>query len=132
MLPWEERDRMLRRGEAAAAILEAERRVQGLRWYSILDFDEPGVLDFVRRVWDFDPVRHLERCRCPILAVWGADDTIVPVERSRAIFAEALGARAELVVLPGADHQLRVEQDAWGSAALPLIADWIRSRAAGA
>jgi pimeloyl-ACP methyl ester carboxylesterase len=130
---WEERDRRLRRGEAAAAILEAERRVQGQRWYSILDFDEPGVLDFVGRVWDFDPAPQLERCRCPILAIWGADDTIVPVERSRAIFAEALGARAELVVLPGADHQLRVEQDAaWGSAALPFIADWIRSRGAGA
>lgn len=130
---WEERDRKLEQSEAAAAILAEEREVRDEPWYPILDFETPDVLDFVRRNWTFDPLPYLKRCRCPVLAVWGAKDGIVPVERSRAIFAEVLGARAELVVLPHSDHQLRVGKGApWGSAALPLIADWIRSRADGA
>jgi len=70
---WKERDRRLRSNEAAAAILETERRVQ----------NEDG------------PSRP--------------------------------GRTAQ------PDHHLRVEPDAaWGSAALPLVADWIRSRAADA
>jgi dipeptidyl aminopeptidase/acylaminoacyl peptidase len=126
---WDERDRRLEQGEPAPAILAAERRVRQQPWYSVLDFGEPEILDFVRRNWKFDPVPYLKRCRCPMLAVWGAGDAIVPVERSRAIFEAVLGARAELVVLPGSDHHLRADEDApWGSVALPLIADWVRSR----
>jgi pimeloyl-ACP methyl ester carboxylesterase len=129
---WEERDRRLERGDPAAAILADEREVRDEPWYPILDFDTPDVLDFVGRNWTFDPVPHLKRCRCPVLAVWGAEDGIVPVERSRAIFAEVLGGRVQLVVLPRSGHHLRVGQGApWGSAALPLIADWNRSRADG-
>jgi pimeloyl-ACP methyl ester carboxylesterase len=129
LMRWEARDRRLERGEPAVAILAEEQEVRDEPWYPILDFDEPAVLDFVRRNWTFDPRPHLERCRCPVLAVWGAEDTIVPVERSRAIFAELLGARAELVVVPRSGHHLRIAQDAsWGSAALPLVAEWVRSK----
>jgi uncharacterized protein len=125
---WEERDRRLEEGEPAAAILAAERDVRDEGWYPILNFDEPEVLDFVRQNWTFDPLPHLERCRCPVLAVWGADDTIVPVERSRAIFAELPGAQAELVVVPRSDHLRSAKSAPWGSAVLPLIADWVSSR----
>jgi uncharacterized protein len=130
---WDTRDRRLEQGEPASAILAAERRLREKPWYSVLSFSEPDALDFVRRNWKFDPGPYLERCCCPVLAVWGAKDAIVPVERSRAIFEETLGARAQLVVVPGSDHHLRAERSApWGSAALPLIADWVRSRADGA
>lgn len=79
---WEERDRKLEQSEAAAAILAEEREVRDEPWYPILDFETPDVLDFVRRNWTFDPLPYLKRCRCPVLAVWGAKDGIVPVERA--------------------------------------------------
>jgi fermentation-respiration switch protein FrsA (DUF1100 family) len=67
-----------------------------------------------RHHYPFLPVRWLlrdrfavadavSRVRVPTLIVVGADDSIVPPEQSRRVFAAAAGPK-ELVVVPGADH----------------------------
>ena len=58
----------------------------------------------------FDPLAAWRSVSVPILAVWGEQDHIVPVEESRAALSEVLrqpGKRsATLFVVPGADHDL--------------------------
>jgi pimeloyl-ACP methyl ester carboxylesterase len=125
---WHERDQRIRRGESLEAILAATRRYRDEPWYGYVAFDEPGVLDFVRRIYEFDVVPYLERCQCPLLAVWGAADSIVPVEESQRIFERALekagNALCEFIVVPGADHGLRGGEIERGEV-IGLIADWI-------
>jgi hypothetical protein len=80
---------------------------------------------------DHDPVPVLEATRCPVLAVFGEHDPVLPVDRSVAAYRAALARRpvgdAEVVVVPSADHRLRV-----GSGVPPAILDriteWIVSR----
>lgn len=37
---------------------------------------------FLQRILDYDPLPALERVRCPILALFGERDTIVPVQKA--------------------------------------------------
>lgn len=52
---------------------------------------------------DFDPVPGFAHVRCPVLAMWGADEECVPREVSRQRWG-ASGADATLVDLPGCGH----------------------------
>ena len=64
---------------------------------------------FASALMGYDPRPALERLRAPTLAVFGADDTITPVEESVAAFHEVV--RADLLqveVFSGADHRLEV------------------------
>jgi pimeloyl-ACP methyl ester carboxylesterase len=58
---------------------------------------------------DYDPRPALERLEVPILAAFGAEDPIVPVEESIAVFREAV--RPDLLqveVFEGAGHRLEI------------------------
>jgi uncharacterized protein len=87
-------------------------------------------LELMRRWLDHDPRAALERIRCPVLAVFGADDPIVPVEASVAVFRGARAGRPgglEVTVLAGADHRLRVAGGGVHSAYLDRLAAWIEA-----
>ena len=63
----------------------------------------------MRALVDYDPRAALERIDVSVLALFGADDTIVPVTESVAVYEEAV--RPELLtvaVFPGADHRVLV------------------------
>ncbi|MFI9815946.1 alpha/beta hydrolase family protein [Saccharothrix variisporea] len=69
---------------------------------------------FLKRKLDHDPVPDAVRLRCPHLAIFGADDQLVPVADSIHLFGTAAGhpdrdRRATLTVevFPGADHRVR-------------------------
>lgn len=64
-----------------------------------------GVLESVGRL-DLTPL--LPRVRCPALVVAAGEDRIFPVARSQALAAALPAAR--LVVLPGAGHNVAIEQ----------------------
>ena len=51
----------------------------------------------------FDNLGNVTRARCPVLVVHGDKDVTIPTAMGRAL-AERLGARGELYVIPGADH----------------------------
>jgi uncharacterized protein len=57
---------------------------------------------------DYDPGPALERIRAPVLAVFGADDPITPVEESAAAFREAVRPNLlQVEIFAGADHRLQ-------------------------
>jgi pimeloyl-ACP methyl ester carboxylesterase len=82
-----------------------------------------------RTKMDIDPTTFLKQVRIPVFALWGGNDRLVPVERSRAAVAGALvrggNRNATLIVVPGADHSLNRP---WGPnpdpASLEAMLDW--------
>lgn len=127
---WRQADEDLRRGLAAPVIAKRQHAFRGCPWYSYMTFDDAAIIRFIERIWSFDPVPYLERCRCPLLAVWGGEDDLVPVGPSREIFGRALrragNTSASLRVFPGADHGLRSLADGQEIPGLiELFAEWI-------
>jgi pimeloyl-ACP methyl ester carboxylesterase len=68
--------------------------------------------DWYRTKMDYSPVPALERLGVAVLAVWGDQDVLVPVEASRAAVASARDRvdhpGDSLLVVAGADHALQV------------------------
>lgn len=87
---------------------------------------------------DYDPVPALESVTCPMLAIWGDKDVVVPVEKSVTVFDEALKRAGNedytLRVFPNLDHGLqpppaeRRSDDEFDTRFLETIADWILER----
>jgi fermentation-respiration switch protein FrsA (DUF1100 family) len=86
----------------------AIRRSRGCRWFAPKRDSVEG-LDFVRRVLDYDPVPVLHALRCPLLAIFGAADRLVPVADSVRLIEAALtrANTAQIVVFPDCDHGIR-------------------------
>lgn len=82
----------------------------------------------------YDPVAALERITCPILALFGERDILVPAARSAQEFERAL-ARAgnrdvTIRVFPEADHRIRVgDPPQFAPGYLDLMGAWLRQRA---
>ena len=78
----------------------------------------------------------LEKLRVPFLAVFGSEDTVVPVEKSVRVLraaAEASGNGAVTVrAFPGGDHGLQRREPGGGRSFVPgyfeLLEQWMRSR----
>jgi len=91
---------------------------------------DPRELDLIRRWADHDPRPALERITCPLLALFGGAERVVPVTESEAVYREAFARRPELLrieILPGADHRLMVgTPPALHPAYASILADWIR------
>lgn len=70
--------------------------------------DDPALWPLILEINDFDPRPALERIRVPVLALFGAEDSIVPVEASVSVYLEAV--RKELLtveVIAGGDHRVQ-------------------------
>jgi pimeloyl-ACP methyl ester carboxylesterase len=70
----------------------------------------------------------MARLRCPVLAVFGRDDPIVPVEQSVSVFREAVDDHGALdvEVMPGAGHRLEVDPSGrLAPGYLEMLAAWI-------
>lgn len=67
--------------------------------------DQP-LWTFAGRILDHDPAPALSRLSCPLLALLGGADTVVPVDRSVEVFTATVRADLlDLRVVPGADHR---------------------------
>jgi uncharacterized protein len=103
----------LRRGDDLEEVLADQLSHRDAAWYPVLGDD--GVVEhlaFMARIYDYDPAPALARVTCPLLAIWGARDTYVPVAASAEAFAAGLGKAGNgsfrLEVVPDADHGLRL------------------------
>lgn len=112
-LEWiDERARRMLAGEDVAEVLADQERLSDRAWYAGATqyFDNPLALGFLARNLDFDPVPVLRQVSCPVLALFGGDDTLVPVADSVVAYATHLRALPEsphgIAVFPGADHGL--------------------------
>lgn len=134
-LDWlDERTRRLLTGEPVADVLAYQRRFAGRPWFTIATrhFDTPATMGFLAGIIGFEPATVLPRVPCPVLALFGAADPMIPVPESVAAFATHLPPRPEngIAVFPGADHGLFVDgRRAPGF--FPLLTEFLRRAPSG-
>jgi pimeloyl-ACP methyl ester carboxylesterase len=124
----------LRAGDDPADVLAAEVHLLGTRAAELAEVSSVKELAFFGRIADYDPVPALEALRCPVLAIFGADDVHVPtrasVEAYEAAFARSGHRRHDIVVFPGADHRILVPDAVTGTPRrapgfFELITSWV-------
>lgn len=102
----------LRHGTSAASILQEQAAFSDRAWFATATFvyDTVEGLDFIARILDFDPTTVMPQVRCPLLVLFGGDDTVVPAQTSLRAFAEHLPPHHGhgFAVFPRANHGLFV------------------------
>jgi len=98
-------------------------------WASHL-FLPPMLLDDEgRRLWidemDFDPRPVFARTRVPALLFYGADDGWTPVGPSVEAWRAARGDEVEIVVIPGASHELTLPDGTIAPVYERTVIDWL-------
>jgi hypothetical protein len=72
-----------------------------------------------------DPQDYLTRVRCPVLAAFGADDVLVPAQRSAELYEaylrEAGNEDVKIVVLPGVGHGFGLQAPGYAD----LLSEWL-------
>jgi pimeloyl-ACP methyl ester carboxylesterase len=111
--PYDELMESLRKGATYEDIrkqLDSEHLPALYRKRELILFPEDEELwNFALRNFDYDPRQALERIQVPVLALFGADDRLVPVEESLAVYREAVAPELlRVAVFPGADHRIQV------------------------
>lgn len=93
---------------------------------------DPLELELIRSWLDHDPKVALDQIRVPILAIFGSDDVLVPVEDSAEVFRSSPPGRPEtrtVVVFGGATHRLLVgDPPSLHPDYLPTLVGWIRQQ----
>jgi pimeloyl-ACP methyl ester carboxylesterase len=98
---------------------ELDREIASLEKIKALDDRRPlksGELPkdaLVRHLdFDFDPLPYWERVRCPVLAIWGEADRLVPVSKSVELIKQSLmrggNTNGTFKTYPRASHDLTV------------------------
>ena len=74
------------------------------------------------------PKKYLTAIHCPVLAIWGQDDVLVPARKSAALYRQYLEAAGNrdvtTVVFANAGHSI----DNFGSAYWTTLTQWLRHR----
>ena len=96
----------------------------GQAWLPPTLFDEES-----RRLWieemDFDPRPVFAQVRVPTLLFYGAEDSWTPVEPSVGSWRAARGDEVEIVVVPGAEHDLRLPDGSFAPEYGRTLVDWL-------
>ncbi|MFC8733748.1 alpha/beta fold hydrolase [Luteimicrobium sp. NPDC057192] len=93
----------------------------------------PEVWGLATRIVGHDPVHALRSLDAPLLAVFGGDDGVVPVERSVAVLRGTVGAGLlDVAVLAGGDRRLQDADDAFVPGYPDVVVDFVRRVAADA
>jgi pimeloyl-ACP methyl ester carboxylesterase len=96
----------------------------GQAWLPPTLFDEES-----RRLWieemDFDPRPVFAQVRVPTLLFYGAEDSWTPVEPSVGSWRAARGDEVEIVVVPGAEHDLRLPDGSFTPEYERTLVDWL-------
>ena len=82
-----------------------------------------------RRLWieemDFDPRPSFTQVRVPTLLFYGAEDSWTPVEPSVEAWRTARGDEVEVVVVPGAEHDLTLPDGSFAPEYERTLVDWL-------
>ena len=107
--------------------------------------DNPKFLQFYRGILNFDPVPFWEKVRCPVLAIYGDKDTLVPPSENRPRLEEALRKAGnmglQLQQIPSADHAILFTKSGsmkefpfhtrFAPEFFPILSAWAQKLAAG-
>jgi uncharacterized protein len=98
-------------------------------WWSQV-FLPPVLLDEEgRRLWieemDFDPRAVFARVRVPTLLFYGEADSWTPVEASVAAWRAARGDEVEIVIIPGAEHDLTMPNGTFAIEYERALVEWL-------
>lgn len=89
------------------------------------------VWELMKLTMDHDPLPDLSRLRCPLLAIFGGADPVVPVTESIAAISTVACRRLTVELFPGAGHRINVDSDApFAEGYLQTLTHWIQSTAA--
>jgi uncharacterized protein len=94
----------------------------------------PTLLDEESRwLWieemDFDPRPVFAQVRVPTLLFYGEEDSWTPVEPSIAAWRAARTSEIEIVVIPQAEHDLRLRDGSLAGEYTRILIDWLRRQA---
>ena len=86
--------------------------------------DEEGVRLWVEEM-DFDPRPSFAAVRVPTLLFYGAEDSWTPVEPSVEAWRAARGSDVDVVVVPGAEHDLTLPDGRFAPEYERRLVDWL-------
>jgi pimeloyl-ACP methyl ester carboxylesterase len=118
--------------EIATRFVQPEQNEPWYHYYAIPDSD---MWEYFRRnaQLHYNPLEWLRQVKCPVLAIFGASDLLLPVDSSMELFRQSLAQAGNndvtITVFPHAGHLMT--NPANGELApsfLELIADWLKQR----
>ncbi len=124
------------RGDAYPTVLETLiQPAQREPWYgsfTVEDADDWGLMCHFAAE-RYEPAAALAQVRCPLLAIFGERDPLLPALESAAIYGRALRAAgnrdATTVIFPQGNHRILAgETGAFAPGYLTLLADWTAHR----
>ncbi|MCK0112084.1 alpha/beta hydrolase [Ornithinimicrobium sp. F0845] len=134
---------LMRDGTPPEAILAEQQRHADKPWFetTLVPYDSAEAIRFVSGMIDFDPRQVMPEVRCPVLVLFGADDTLVPAQTSLREYAVHLPSdvRHGYAVFPHANHGLFVadpvdgvdRRDQLAPAYLPTVTAFLADRRTG-
>jgi pimeloyl-ACP methyl ester carboxylesterase len=96
----------------------------GQLWLPPSLLDEEGVRLWIEEM-DYDPRPNFEQVRVPTLSFYGELDSWAPVEASVRAWREARGDGVELVVIPGAEHDLTLPDGTFAPEYDRRLVEWL-------
>ena len=110
---------------AADLLAAADEPWAGKLWLPPSLLDEEGVRLWIEEM-DYDPRPTFEQVRVPTLSFYGELDSWAPVEASVRAWREARGDGVELVVIPGAEHDLTLPDGTFAPEYDRRLVEWLR------
>ncbi|SDB99503.1 alpha/beta hydrolase family protein [Niabella drilacis] len=102
--------KMIKTGRAYQQFSELQNKTGHEKWSGYVIRGDEMVYDYLSVVFKEDHPPDIDRLRCPVLAIWGANDLAVPPRKSARVYRKALkraGNSNVLVrIIPDADHTL--------------------------
>ncbi len=122
-------------------VIEILKGIEAERWTKFLHLDEvlPMLESFPPQAWSMvkeqmravmtvNPADFLTKVRCPVLAIFGENDTSVPVEKSVALYKqylrEAGNTSFAIKIFPKASHTIRIDGE-FAHGYFDLMVDWL-------
>lgn len=87
-----------------------QKEIEGAKWADLLISGDDVVYDYLSVILKNDKAPDLQALRCPVLAIWGANDLLVPAKKSFEVYQKELkrmgNRKLTARILPEADHTL--------------------------
>jgi len=123
------------------SVVEIFKAIKDKRWTTFLHLDDilstlnnvpPQAWEMaksqMRAVMSVDPADFLTKVHCPVLAIFGENDTSIPVDKSVALYKQFLGEAGNkaftIKVFPKASHTIRVGET-FAPGYFDLMVDWL-------